>query len=487
LNMDIPIDISSFSRCHLLVVGDMMIDEYLWGTVDRISPEAPVQVVCVAREDFTPGGAGNVANNLVALGARVSVAGVIGPGADGQLLRHRLADLGADTEAVLIEGGRPTTRKTRVIAANQQVLRIDRETKNEIGPETVDRLTETITEKIPSCNGVLISDYGKGLITRELVAHIVTEARRLDKFVLVDPKGLDFTKYDGATILTPNQKEATLACGLEGVTETDVLKAGEMLLNRVDIQRLLVTCGKDGMLLFEPGTAPQRIPAQARQVFDVSGAGDTVLAVLALGLCVGACFSKAAALANAAAGIVVEKLGTATVSARELSAAIAPDSGKTPAKLLDLNDLSRRVADLRNKGLRIVMTNGCFDLVHAGHIALFSEARKMGDVLIVAIDDDASVRRLKGPGRPVIRARERAWILSALDNIDYVTVFSSRQLRTLIQAIRPEILVKGSNYNPETVVGADLVQQFGGQVAIVPIGQSLTASKIIDRIRSRES
>ncbi|MDP2861987.1 MAG: D-glycero-beta-D-manno-heptose-7-phosphate kinase [Desulfobacterales bacterium] len=320
------IDVLKFKECRVLVIGDLMIDEYLWGDVDRISPEAPVQVVDVKKEELTLGGSGNVVNNLVALGAKVFAAGVIGTGRNGNMLLKRLGYSGVDAGGVVQEHGRPTTRKTRIIAAHQHVLRIDRETRKEISDETLDKITRFIEKVIPETDVVIVSDYGKGLITKTLMARVVKSAEKHGKIIIADPKGLDYSKYSGVTLITPNRKEAALASGVEITSNSSLMEAGAKIIDRAGIERLLVTCGKDGMVLFERDKKPYKIRTEARQVFDVSGAGDTVIAVLGLCLASGASFRAAASVANTAAGIVVGKVGTATVSEKELTAALMPRS-----------------------------------------------------------------------------------------------------------------------------------------------------------------
>lgn len=326
MKSNMNIDISKFKNCRVLVIGDLMIDEYLWGDVDRISPEAPVQVVAVKKEEFTLGGSGNVVNNLVALGAGVFAAGVIGTGRSGNMLVKKLAHLGVDAGGVVQEHGRPTTRKTRIIAAHQHVLRIDRETKKDISGETLDKITRFIEKIIPEADVVIVSDYGKGLITKTLMARVVKAAKKQRKIIMADPKGLDYSKYSGVTLITPNRKEAALAAGVEITNNASLMKAGFKIIESSGIEKLLVTCGKDGMALFERDKKPYKIKTEARQVFDVSGAGDTVIAVLGLCVASGASFRAAASVANTAAGIVVGKVGTATVSEKELTAALMPRS-----------------------------------------------------------------------------------------------------------------------------------------------------------------
>ncbi|MDF1593518.1 MAG: D-glycero-beta-D-manno-heptose-7-phosphate kinase [Desulfobacterales bacterium] len=476
-------DLLKFSGCNILVIGDLIIDEYIWGEVERISPEAPVQVVSVKSEGYTLGGAGNVVNNLRSLGAGVSVMGVIGSGSHGDLMLKKFADLGVDTGAVIREKDRPTTRKTRVIAASQQVLRIDHETRREISAQTFLKLTDDLEAGIAAADMVLISDYGKGVVTPALFSRIIEIARGLGKRTVADPKGIHFDKYNGVTLLTPNLKEAALAAGIEMITPATPIEAGERLLKTLKIENLLITCGKDGMVLFEKGEEPFQIRAEARQVFDVSGAGDTVLAVLGLALAAGASLRSAAGVANTAAGIVVGKVGTATVSPKELADAINPPDDAAARKHKSLSELAEIVGELQKQGKKIVLTNGCFDLLHAGHIRLFQASRQLGDVLIVALDDDASVKKLKGAGRPVLLAQERVRILSALDSIDYVVVFADAELPRLIESLRPDILTKGSNYEAAEVFGHDLVEKHGGRVALVKVTEEISSSRIIDAIK----
>lgn len=477
------IDLSKSDRCRILVIGDLMIDEYLWGEVDRISPEAPVQVVSVVRDSTTLGGAGNVANNLVALGAKVSVASVIGAGDNAQLLLKLFSAMNVDTTGLIQDRNRPTTKKTRIIAGHQHVLRIDRETKQEISKACVAGLVQFVNEHINDFDVVLLSDYGKGLLSETLLRQIIDTAKQNGKTIIIDPKGLSFKKYAGATAITPNKKEASLAAGIEIVDDTSLMAVGRKLIQDIPIQKVLITCGKEGMVLFEQGKEPYRISAEARQVFDVSGAGDTVLAVLGLGFALGASFQQAAALTNVAAGIVVGKVGTAPVSQSELLDALEPSVGASTAKQKTLSDLISITDRLRVEGKTIVLTNGCFDLLHVGHIKLLSASKNMGDVLIVAIDDDESVRALKGKDRPIIGAQERVRIISALDSVDYVTLFSTKDLEHLIEAIRPDVLAKGSNYTAETVLGRKIVERSGGRVALIPITEEVSSTRIINQIK----
>ncbi len=478
------IDLSQFNKCKIMVVGDLMIDEYLWGEVERISPEAPVQVVSVIHEENTLGGSGNVINNLVALGAKVSAIGVIGAGSNGNLIIKKFNELGVETKGIIREIDRPTTRKTRVIAAHQHVLRIDRETKKEISSQTFTTLAERAEEIMPEVDAVLVSDYGKGVITKSLLSRLVASAKKHHKLIVADPKGLDFAKYADVTILTPNKKEAGLAEGINITDDFSLFKAGTQILEKTGVEKVLITCGKDGMVLFERNQSPYKIKAETRQVYDVSGAGDTVLAVLGLSLASGFPIKEAVALANTAAGLVVGKVGTATITQEELSAALKPRFDAAAFKHLQLTELGNLANNLRKKGKRIVLTNGCFDLLHTGHIMFFSAAKQLGDVLIVAIDDDESVKRMKGHGRPVIKAAERVRIISALDVVDYVVIFSTGELKELIELVRPDVLTKGSNYKTEEVFGHEVVEKLGGRVVLIPVYEDISSTQIINNIKT---
>jgi D-beta-D-heptose 7-phosphate kinase/D-beta-D-heptose 1-phosphate adenosyltransferase len=481
----VDINVSKFDKCKVLVVGDLMLDEYLWGEVDRISPEAPVQVVSVQKEDFTLGGSGNVANNLVSLGASVYAVGVAGTGLNGKLLLEKFKKLGINTKGVIRDSKRPTTRKTRVIAANQHVLRIDRETRSEISGPPLEKLNRYIEKIMPAVDVVLISDYGKGFVSKPFVSLIVRAAKKNKKMVIADPKGLDFSKYSGTFLLTPNKKEASLASGIEITDEKTLFEAGAKILKTSNVKYLLVTCGKDGMVLFSKNEKPFKISAQARQVYDVSGAGDTVLAVLGLTLASGFSLKESAALANTAAGIVVGKVGTATISKEEFKSATATGTDSFSGKFKKLSELPVLVRELRRQGKKIILTNGCFDLLHAGHIMFFSASKQLGDVLIVAIDDDASVRKLKGKGRPVIGERDRVKILCAVDAIDHVVMFSTNELNKLIEIIRPDVLSKGSNYTSKEVIGRKIVEKHKGQVILIPVTEDISSTDIIAHIKEK--
>jgi D-beta-D-heptose 7-phosphate kinase/D-beta-D-heptose 1-phosphate adenosyltransferase len=478
------IDIKKFAGCRLLVAGDLMVDEYLWGNVERISPEAPVQVVSVTSEEYTLGGAGNVISNLVALGAKVSAAGVIGTGTNGQLVLKKLNALGVNTRGIIQDRQRATTRKTRIIANHQHVLRFDREVKTDISRQTMNKISRAAEEMMADADLILVSDYNKGLITKALMTKLIAAAQKYDKPLIVDPKGRDFKKYAGASLMTPNKKETARAAGIEIVDESSLAEAARRLIKKTGINKILVTCGKEGMAYFDHDTPPYRISTKAHQVFDVSGAGDTVLAVLGLGIAAGYSDTEAVALANTAAGIVVGKVGTATVSKTELAAALNLIPTLSLDKQKTLAEVAAVARNLEKSGKRIVLTNGCFDLLHVGHIKLLSTSKQLGDVLIVALDDDESVKQLKGSGRPIINENERLRIISALDSVDYVIVFSSHELNEVIEAIRPAVLTKGSNYGTEAIRGREIVERYGGRVEIIPLTENISSTRIINNIKT---
>jgi len=475
--------INNFNNCRILVVGDIMIDEYVWGDVDRISPEAPVQVVHVKRETSTLGGAGNVVNNISALKAKISIVGIAGSGLNSDRLIKMFENIGADCNGIIRDENRSTTLKTRIIAANQHVLRIDRESRLQISDSLANKLLKYVEEKISDIDLLIISDYGKGLLTGKVLSGLISIASKNDKISIVDPKGLDFSKYVGASIITPNRKEAAIASGIDIQDRGNLIKAGEKLIETLKLKRLLITCGKDGMMLFEYNKPTLQIQTQAKQVYDVSGAGDTVVAVMGLSLASGASYRDASYLANAAAGIVVGKLGTATISQDELKAALDIDKNIVPGKFQELSRLSSLTDEMRIRGKKIVLTNGCFDLLHAGHIEFLSASKNLADVLIVALDDDKSVQKLKGEGRPVISENERIRIMSALDCVDYVTVFSTEELDKLLKIIRPDILTKGSNYTHDIVTGKGIVESQGGRVSLIPVTEPISSSMIIKKIK----
>ncbi|MCL6622108.1 MAG: D-glycero-beta-D-manno-heptose-7-phosphate kinase [Syntrophobacterales bacterium] len=477
------LDLTRFGEVSLLVAGDFMLDEYIWGRVGRISPEAPVVVVRVERETRTLGGAGNVVHNLAALGARVEVLGLTGRDRPGELLRQELAALGVAPEGLFADPGRQTTRKTRVVGEQQQVVRIDRETPHPGGPEYVRFALDVARARLPEVRGLILSDYAKGALPPDLTPELIRLARELGLPVVVDPKGRTWRRYAGATVLTPNQKELEEVLGRPLREEAELTARGQELRERLGIGCLLVTQGARGMTLLD-GQGALSLPARTpREVFDVSGAGDTVVAVLTLGLALGLPLPQAAALANTAAGVVVTKRGTAPILPGELEQELK-GQGQRQEKVVSLRDLRFILAHLKAQGKRVVFTNGCFDLLHVGHVKFLEDARRLGDVLVVALDSDASVRQVKGEGRPVLDEGQRQRLLAALAAVDFVTLFDSADLPRILAELQPDVLAKGSNYPEEQVAGREVVEAYGGEVRLVPIREDISISGIIHQIRN---
>ena len=469
----------------ILVVGDVMCDVYLWGKVNRISPEAPVPVFEGMVQHHALGGAANVAANLRALGCEVRLLGVIGTDAAGHRVRDLLHKLDIADTWLLEDATRPTTEKTRLIASQQQLLRLDQESRLPLAPVLISQALELVGALIGGVDGIVCSDYHKGVCTPSLLESLFAMSRAAGRPIFVDPKVRDFSCYLGATVLTPNRAEVEQASGITLDGAVSLASAVDVLMQQSQAQALLVTQGKDGMTLFYPPHAPVHIPARAREVFDVTGAGDTVIATFSLGVLCGLSFAEAAHLANVAAGIVVGKVGTSVVFPEELRAALQEEGSSWGRKILQTGELAMALQHRRQRGERIIFTNGCFDLLHGGHIQYLQQARSLGDCLVVALNDDASVRLLKGSRRPLISHDERARILSALACVDYVTIFSEETPLALIQRLRPDILVKGGDYTPETVVGRDEVEAYGGSVYIAPYVNGVSTTEIIQSVVER--
>lgn len=465
-----------------LVIGDLMLDEYLWGKAERISPEAPVQVVDVQSEEIRLGGAGNVVNNLVALGCSVAVCSVIGDDDSGELLRTVFQGKGVDTVSLFSESGRRTGKKSRVVASHQQIVRIDRETRAPISVASETSIINSLASRAADYNVLIVSDYLKGVLTDRVLEAIISAGRSAGVPVVVDPKGSDYAKYSGATMITPNRKEVEQASGVLISDEISLKAAADKLLNQLDLTALLITRSEAGMSLFRKHGATLHIPTVAREVYDVSGAGDTVLALLSLGIAAGMSMDDAAALANTAAGIAVGKLGTSTVSPAEIMAEIARGHLDSDNKIKNLDMLVTIIEAEREKGRKIAFTNGCFDLLHVGHVKYLQKARSFGDLLVMGLNSDASIRRLKGEKRPLIGQDERAHILAALDCIDYVVIFDEDTPLQLIAALKPDILVKGGDYTLAGVVGRELVEAAGGRVELVQFVDGKSTTNIIEKI-----
>ncbi len=469
------------AKIRALVVGDLMLDEYVWGSTDRISPEAPVPVVDVKHEDSRLGGAGNVINNLMALNCHIDVVSIVGDDDDGSSLLRILEERGVEKHGVCTHSGRVTSRKTRVFASNQQVVRIDREIRSDISVENEDYIITYVKAAISSLDVIFVSDYQKGVLTNRLLKAVIDIGREAKVPVLVDPKGGDYGKYHGASLLTPNRNEVELATGIKIKDETSLLEAGRKLRSELELEALVITRSEEGMTVFS-AAGEFTLPTVAREVYDVSGAGDTVLSLFGLGMVQKLPLESSACLANLGAGIVVGKVGTSTVSAQELLTASDMMASGTDQKIQTTQSLQNILAGERQKDKTIVFTNGCFDLLHVGHVKLLQAARKLGDLLVLGLNSDDSIRRLKGPSRPLIGQEERAHILAALNCVDYVVIFDEDTPLEVITLLHPDILVKGSDYTPEGVVGRELVESYGGRVELIHFFDGKSTTNIINKI-----
>jgi D-beta-D-heptose 7-phosphate kinase / D-beta-D-heptose 1-phosphate adenosyltransferase len=474
------------ARRVIAVIGDLMIDRYLSGKVDRISPEAPVPVLLHGAERTVAGGAANVAVNIVSLGCDVRLAGIVGADLDANDLREILTASGVSTEMLVVDPDRPTISKTRVVSGRQQFVRIDRELAGWPSADVQERLVKAARSAIADADVVVLSDYAKGGFSDTVLEQVISAARSAGKLVLVDPKRRTFEAYRGADIIKPNAGELSRASELPCVTDTDVEAAAKSLADQFD-GTLLVTRAEAGMSLFRSGQLIRHFTTSGLEVADVSGAGDTALAALAVALAEGNSIEDAAILSNFAAGVAVAKLGTAIVSRAELNAAVRRAENAVqqhPGSLVTSATAAELALAWREEGERVVFANGCFDLLHAGHIELLTSAANQGDRLIVGLNSDASVKRLKGPTRPIQTETDRARIIGALRSVDLVVMFDEPTPMSLIDAISPDILVKGADYTEDQVVGGDLVKSRGGRVVIIPLVIDRSSTKIIERMQS---
>jgi D-beta-D-heptose 7-phosphate kinase/D-beta-D-heptose 1-phosphate adenosyltransferase len=462
----------------ILVIGDLMIDHYLWGSCERISPEAPVQIVDIAKETTVLGGGGNVINNLKALGANVSVSGVIGSDENGVELINLLKNIGVDVGGIIVQNGRKTSKKSRVIAASQQILRYDKESKEEIEKSSVEKILNSLTNSVSSYDAVILSDYGKGVLTDELCQGVINLCNKAGVKVLVDPKGSDYSKYSGAYLLTPNKKEAMLATKIEIKDKTSLKEALLKMKKEADLAISLITLSEDGIVVFDDEM--KIFPTVAKEVFDVTGAGDTVIASIAFALSAKKSIEDAAKFANLAAGVVVGKIGSATVTLDEIEEYEATlHKSTSEAHIKSFDEIKAVVERYRANGKKVVFTNGCFDILHVGHVKYLQIAKSFGDVLIVGLNSDASVSRLKGPSRPVNIAEDRAYLLAALEAVDFVVPFEDDTPYELVKMIKPDTLVKGGDYEGKSVVGTE----FAGELKLVDFVDGKSTTKTIQKIK----
>ncbi|GAB2724649.1 bifunctional D-glycero-beta-D-manno-heptose-7-phosphate kinase/D-glycero-beta-D-manno-heptose 1-phosphate adenylyltransferase HldE [Halomonas garicola] len=472
------IDLSALERARVLVAGDAMLDRYWHGATSRISPEAPVPVVRVEDADDRPGGAANVALNVAALGASAALAGVVGDDDNARLLAGQLSTAEVSTHfqhSAFV----PTITKLRIMSRNQQLLRLDFEQRLD-NVDTAE-LVARVEAALEGHDVLVLSDYGKGTLNR--VGELIGIARRAGKRVLVDPKGTDFSKYRGASLITPNLGEFEAIVG-RCDTDAELAARGEALRAELELEALLITRSEKGMTLIREGESPLHLPTRAREVFDVTGAGDTVIGMMGLSLAAGHGFAEAMTLANLAAGLVVAKPGTATLSLGELYTALHGDA-LGEFGVVGQSALVNAVRAAQARGERVVMTNGCFDILHAGHVAYLEQARTLGDRLVVAVNDDASIARLKGDDRPINPLRRRMQVLAGLGAVDWVAPFADDTPQALIETVLPDVLVKGGDYRPEDIVGGEAVRAHGGEVKVLGFEDGVSTSAMIAAIRGR--
>lgn len=466
---------------NILVIGDLMIDHYLWGNCDRISPEAPVQIVNVKKESSVLGGAGNVINNLVSLGSGVEVISVVGDDNVADELKNLLEKIGVRANNLVIEKDRKTSKKSRLMASNQQVLRYDSESVDNICDKSSKEILEILEKKIKNFDAIILSDYKKGVLTNELTQDIIELANKNSIKVLADPKGKDFSKYKGAFTLTPNKKEAMEATNIDITDEKSLIEALKSLKLCCDLEVSLITLSEQGIAIFDEELTTS--PTVAREVFDVTGAGDTVIASITFALSCGLDIKKAIYFANLAAGVVVGKLGSATATLDEIyeyESSLHKSSSSSHIKTF--GEIEKLAKKFHETGKKIVFTNGCFDILHVGHVKYLQEARSFGDVLILGLNADSSVRKLKGPSRPINNQEDRAYILASLESVDYVVIFEEETPYDLIKLIKPHVLVKGGDYVGKEVVGQDIADE----LKLVQFVDGKSTTNTIKRIQENE-
>lgn len=476
-----------FSNTTVLCLGDVMLDRFAYCDSERISPEAPVPVLLLRRAETMLGGAGNVARNVAALGGRAVLIGLLGRDAVGSEVAALIARTAGVVDRHVPSARRPTVCKTRYMAGRQQVLRVDEEIADGLAPEEEAALIAAAEHAIPGADAVILSDYGKSVLAPDVIAAAIRSARAAGVPVYVDPKGDDFARYRGAACITPNQKELAFAARMPAGSDDEIVAAATAVLQHSGADAILATRSEKGMALIEASGAVHLEPARAREVFDVSGAGDTVIAVLALACAAGYPIAQAMRLANTAAGIAVSKLGTATVAPDELLLELSRDVRDKEwhrAKFYSADEAEALVRQWKSRGLRVGFTNGCFDIMHAGHIALLAAARAECDRLVVALNSDPGVRRLKGPERPVNSLADRSAVIAAVEAVDAVVGFDEDTPIALIRRLRPDVLVKGADYTLDAVVGAPEVQAAGGRVVLVDLLEGRSTTRLIDTIRA---
>ncbi|MCB4742664.1 MAG: D-glycero-beta-D-manno-heptose-7-phosphate kinase [Sulfurovum sp.] len=463
---------------HIAVVGDLMVDHYIWGKCERISPEAPVQVLEVEKENSVLGGAGNVISNLIAMESRVDVFTVLGEDNNAKTIISMLQKSGIVESIFTHEIERITTKKSRIIASNQQIIRFDDESKQKITPASEIEILKYFTQKIERYDAILLSDYDKGVLTPTLTQKIITLAKKAKIPVLVDPKGKDYSKYYGAMLITPNKKEASEATGLFLDSNALLKEAGFKLKNELNLTYGMITLSEEGIAIFDKDM--EIIPTVAREIYDVTGAGDTVLASLGVAIASGLNIRSSCEFANKAAAVVVAKVGSATATLNEIEEyEHSLNKGQAESKIKNFEQIKWIAKRLKAQGKRVIFTNGCFDILHRGHASYLQQAKELGDVLIVGLNSDESIKRLKGETRPVNLLEDRAYLLAALESVDYVVSFNEDTPYNLIKQVMPNILVKGADYRGKKVAGSDIVPE----IRLIDFIEGKSTSAMIDKIK----
>jgi D-beta-D-heptose 7-phosphate kinase/D-beta-D-heptose 1-phosphate adenosyltransferase len=482
--------VQKLGQPHVLVVGDVMLDRYIWGNTERISQEAPVILLHADKREERLGGASSVAMMLRALGAQVALVGVVGADFDAGRIRQLLTDLNVDAEAVVTDPDRPSSVKERYIGRAQhrhpqQMLRVDYETRSAVSAAIERRLVQVLANQVRKADIVLISDYDKGVCTPSLLTNVISAAKGRGLCVLADPIRSDnYMRYRGCSAMTPNRLEAGLATGRTIHDTLQALEAAAQLQHQLDMEAAIVTLDKDGMALVRRNGRRQVFPTRPRQVYDITGAGDMVLSVMGMTLAAGADYDAAIRLANIAGGLEVEKIGVATVSRDEILRDLLRNGPAGNQKIVERPMLCQEIDSRRRLGQRVAFTNGCFDVLHAGHIQYLQEARAQADLLVVGLNSDASVRGLKGPGRPVNPVEARATVLAGLQAVDFVTVFDEPTPLALIQSLRPDVMVKGADYRKDEVVGAEFVESYGGRVHLAALRQGFSTTALLEKLHA---
>jgi D-beta-D-heptose 7-phosphate kinase/D-beta-D-heptose 1-phosphate adenosyltransferase len=492
MHEDLLKTVTNLGSPKVLVVGDFMLDVYVYGDALRISPEAPVPVLKVAKTEYRCGGAGSVAINLAALGAVAYCLGVIGDDQNSDILKERLTEAGADVAGLFKAANRPTISKQRLVGLaqhlhRQQLIRMDQESTEPLSDEMNETILRVYKDKLPQVDIVCLQDYDKGLLSAQLCRQMIQLAAEADREVLVDPSpASDYSKYLGATLITPNRKESSAAVGLEITDAETAAKAAESLLQKLQLQAVVITLDKEGAYL-KTANKSQMIPTRPRSVYDVTGAGDMVLATLAATLAAGCDYEAAVQLSNIAGGIEVEKFGTATVTIEEIANEIASQSRVTSGKVLPLDSLLAELDRHRRQKRSIVFTNGCFDVLHRGHVEYLEFCRQHGDIVVIGLNSDSSVKIIKGPDRPINNQQDRAVVLAALEMVDYITFFDEPDPLNLIKKVKPDVLVKGQDWAEKGVVGREFVESYGGKVALAPLVEGKSSTTTIEKMNSLEA